>query len=109
MWDHPHLLVLDEITTHLDFHTVLALGKALKAFNGAVLLVSHDRFLMKSVIEGDMSLLGLDEEEPESNEHAEVVLQRSLYLLTNGDLKRLEHGVQEFEKSLEKRLAKLAI
>ena len=109
MWDHPHLLVLDEITTHLDFYTVVALGKALKAFNGALLLVSHDRFLMKSVIEGDIDLLGLDEEEPESVEEAEVELQRSLYLLKNGDLKRLEHGVQEFEGSLEKRLAKLAV
>ena len=109
VWDHPHLLVLDEITTHLDFYTVEALGKALKAFDGALLLVSHDRFLMKSVIEGDMDLLGLDEEEPERVEQAEVELQRSLYLLKNGDLKRLEHGVREFEGSLERRVAKLAV
>ena len=62
------LLYLDGFTTHLDFYTVVALGKALKAFNGALLLVSHDRFLMKSVIEGDTDLLGQDEEEPESEQ-----------------------------------------
>ena len=66
--------MLDEIPTHLDFHIVPALGKSLKAFIGAVLLVSHDRFPTKSVIEGDMSLLGLGEEESESNEDAEVEL-----------------------------------
>lgn len=109
VWDHPHLLVLDEITTHLDFYTVVAVAKALKAFNGALLLVSHDRFLMKSVIEGNTDSLGLDEEEPESEEEAEAELQRSLYLLKKGNLERLEHGVQEFEGSLEKRVAKLAV
>ena len=109
VWDHPHLLVLDKITTRLDFYTVVALGKALKAFNGALLLISHDRFLMKSVIEGDTELLGLDEKEPESGEEAEAELQRSLYLLKTGNLKRLEHGVQEFEGSLEKGVAKLAV
>ena len=102
---------MDEITTHLDFYTVVALVKALKAFNGALLLVSHDRFLMKSVIEGDTDLLGLEEEEEESEseEKTEAELKRLLYLLKNGNLDRLEHGVQEFEQSLEKRVAKLAI
>ena len=101
--------MLDEITTHLYFYTVVALGKALKAFNGAFLLVSHDRFLMKLVIKGDIDLLWLDEEaESEGKEEAEVELQGLLYLLRNGNLNRLEHEIQEFEQSLEKRVAKLA-
>ena len=113
VWDHPHLLILDEITTHLDFYTVVALAQALKGFNGALLLVSHDRFLMKSVIEGGTNSLGLDEaeeeEDSESEEKTGAELQRSLYLLKNRTLNRLEHGVHEFEQSLEKRVAKLAI
>lgn len=56
----PHLLVLDEITTCLDFYTVVALGKALRAFNSAIVLVLHDCFLVKSVIKGNTKLLSLD-------------------------------------------------
>ncbi len=100
--------MLDEITTHLDFYTVVALSKALRAFTGALFLVSHDRFLIKSVIEGDIELLGLDEDDvPQDDEETQAELQRSLYLLKSGKLSRLDHGVQEFEKKLEKRVAKL--
>jgi ATPase subunit of ABC transporter with duplicated ATPase domains len=110
VWSHPHLLVLDEITTHLDFYTVVALAKALRAFNGAILLVTHDRFLIKSVIQGNTELLGLDEEE-ESESEAEIQaqLQRPLYRLKNGGLSLLERGLQGFEEDLEKRVAKLSL
>jgi ABC-type Mn2+/Zn2+ transport system ATPase subunit len=52
VWEHPNLLILDEISTHLDFDTVSALELALNAFNGAILLVTHDRSMMKAVVEG---------------------------------------------------------
>jgi ATPase subunit of ABC transporter with duplicated ATPase domains len=110
VWNHPHLLVLDEITTHLDFYTVAALGKALRAFNGALLLVTHDRFLLKSVIHGNAELLGVDDEEEfESEEEAEAPPQRSLYQLQKGGLVLLDRGVQDFEEDLEKRVAKLTL
>lgn len=110
VWDHPHLLVLDEITTHLDFYTVVALAKALRAFNGAMVLVSHDRFLTKAVIEGDTELLGLEEDDSEDEEEEMAgKLRRNLYLLKGGGLKLLEHGVSDFEESLEKRVAKLSL
>lgn len=110
VWDHPHLLVLDEITTHLDFYTVVALAKALRAFNGAIVLVSHDRFLTKAVIEGDTELLGLEEDDSEDEEEETAgKLRRNLYLLKGGCLKLLEHGVSDFEESLEKRVAKLSL
>ena len=47
-WGKPNLLLLDEPTNHLDLEMRLALTLALQDFDGAVLVVSHDRHLLKS-------------------------------------------------------------
>ena len=47
-WGRPNLLLLDEPTNHLDLEMRLALTMALQEFGGAVLVVSHDRHLLKS-------------------------------------------------------------
>lgn len=47
-WERPNLLLLDEPTNHLDLEMRLALTMALQEFSGAVLVVSHDRHLLKS-------------------------------------------------------------
>ncbi|WP_263143925.1 ATP-binding cassette domain-containing protein [Pseudomonas sp. RIT-PI-AD] len=47
-WQKPNLLLLDEPTNHLDLEMRLALTMALQEFSGAVLVVSHDRHLLKS-------------------------------------------------------------
>ncbi|PLB44630.1 ABC transporter [Aspergillus steynii IBT 23096] len=110
IWNSPQLLILDEITTHLDFHTVTALASALSTFNGAILLISHDRFLVRSVIEGkqdaehtmDDHFEGVEEEAEEGHRRRRVV-----YVLTAGKLQEQPKGVEQFEQSLVKRVQKM--
>ena len=49
VWQRPNLLVMDEPTNHLDLQTREALSLALNGFEGSVLLVSHDRALLREV------------------------------------------------------------
>jgi ATP-binding cassette, subfamily F, member 3 len=49
VWQKPNLLLLDEPTNHLDLTTREALQMALNEFEGTVMLVSHDRALLRSV------------------------------------------------------------
>ncbi|MBJ6609661.1 MAG: ATP-binding cassette domain-containing protein [Candidatus Thiothrix moscowensis] len=49
IYQRPNLLLLDEPTNHLDLDMRLALSMALQAFKGAMLIVSHDRHMLKTV------------------------------------------------------------
>ncbi|KAK4701684.1 hypothetical protein P7C70_g4544, partial [Phenoliferia sp. Uapishka_3] len=49
----PALLLLDEVTTHVDAPTIAALAEALKRYSGAIVLITHDRWFSRIVIEGE--------------------------------------------------------
>ena len=85
----PHMLVLDEVTTHLDTGSVALLASELRKYEGAVLLVSHDRWFVRRVVEG--------EQEFEDEEDEVLKDPGKVYLVGGGAVRLLQRGVSEFE------------
>ncbi|TPX32529.1 hypothetical protein SmJEL517_g04365 [Synchytrium microbalum] len=76
VYKRPHLLVLDEVSNHLDMHTIQAMIDSLKAFTGAVILISHDQHFVREV-------------------------SQEVYAVRNGGVARLEGGVDEYVKTVK--------
>ncbi|KAI0508554.1 ABC transporter [Xylaria bambusicola] len=104
LWTSPHCLILDEATTHLDYETVTAMREALRVWPGAVVVVSHDRWFVRGVVEGHVDD---DDHLSDDDEEEETPRRRIVYRLRAGQMSALSGGVQQFETSLEKRVAKL--
>jgi ATPase subunit of ABC transporter with duplicated ATPase domains len=98
--DPPHVFILDEPSTHLDLATVSALARALQEYDGAVVLVSHDRFMMRTIVEGEAA---------DTDDKEEDRRRRMVYEVKAGKVKQLNGGVAAWETSLEKRLAKAGL
>lgn len=73
MLQSPHLLVIDELSNHLDVESVDALIYGLGRYNGTVVMASHDAHLIRSV-GGDA------------------------FVLFGGSLQRVEGGIDEYLK-----------
>ena len=67
VWQKPNLLLLDEPTNHLDLEMRHALTLALQAFEGAMIVVSHDRHLLRTTID-DLYLVHDKKVEPFSGD-----------------------------------------
>ncbi|KAL6881147.1 P-loop containing nucleoside triphosphate hydrolase protein [Trichoderma novae-zelandiae] len=106
-WKHPQCLILDEVTTHLDYETVTALREALNEWEGAVVLVSHDRWFMRGAVEGQVGDDGDDDDEDDDEEGEETKRRRIVYRLKGGALTELKDGVEGFGRVIEKRAKKL--
>ncbi|KAK7681416.1 hypothetical protein QCA50_015508 [Cerrena zonata] len=111
----PQLLVLDEVSTHLDMDTTSALIKSLRSYNGAILIVSHDRHLIQSVIEGaplipdiggDGSDSNRESDEDEEDDYNTGVVYR---VGPKGRVEALPGGVDDYISIVERRLSKEAV
>ncbi|KAG8947157.1 hypothetical protein FRC04_011010 [Tulasnella sp. 424] len=101
----PNLLVLDEVSTHLDLDTIQALVRALRVDSGAILLVSHDRYLVRCVVEGAPLVprddAGEEEEEEKSSDEGEGKVG-SVYIVSKR-FRVLEGGMDEYVRIVEKK------
>ncbi|HEX7054955.1 MAG TPA: ATP-binding cassette domain-containing protein [Burkholderiales bacterium] len=78
VWQRPNLLLLDEPTNHLDLETREALTVALAQFEGTLVLVSHDRHLLRATTE-QLLVVRDGRVEPfdgDLDEYRDAVLQR---------------------------------
>jgi len=59
--DKPSLIILDEPTNHMDLDSILALEEALQEYGGTLIIISHDRFFLESVVDTIWRFTYIDE------------------------------------------------
>ncbi|ORX82790.1 P-loop containing nucleoside triphosphate hydrolase protein [Basidiobolus meristosporus CBS 931.73] len=89
MLTNPHLLLLDEITNHLDLESIEGLREAIATFAGAVVLVTHDQYFVQETC---------GQNEDDEAEDSEAFDSR-IYVVRDHKV-RLIDDVQEYVDSL---------
>lgn len=102
---NPELLILDEPGNHLDYRGLAWLEQFLSDYRGAVLIVSHNRYLLDRVCERIIAIEGKKTEEYSGNYSwfrmkrlNDLVNQQSDYVANQKKLKRIESLVKKFQQ-----------
>ena len=105
VWQRPNLLLLDEPTNHLDLDMRQALTEALIEFEGALVVVSHDRHLLRSTTD-DLYLVHDRKVEPFDGD-LEAPKENANSAQARKDQKRREAELRAQTQPLRKEIARL--
>ena len=108
-FDGPHMIILDEPTNHLDIDSRQALMEAINAYSGAVILISHDPYLVEACADrlwlvGDGTVSDFD---GDLAEYRDMVLKRDTSSKGGGE-DRGRGNAQERRKAAAQARAELA-
>ncbi|MGB8454010.1 MAG: ABC-F family ATP-binding cassette domain-containing protein [Anaerocolumna sp.] len=129
--EEPDILLLDEPTNHLDLETIEWLEGFLKTYKGSVLIISHDRYFLDSVV-GKIVELSFDRANIYMGNYSYYVLEKERrflidyknYLNQQKKIDQMERQIERYRiwgemrdsdkmfkraKELEKRLAKIEV
>ncbi len=126
IWQQPNLLLLDEPTNHLDLDMRQALSMALQEYEGAMIIVSHDRFLVRTTVDqlnlvaenkvaifdGDLQdyekwLLAFRRQQEESDQSDKSAISRKELRQQNAQQRDQRRPLLQKIKKLEDELARL--
>lgn len=108
IFSSPHLLVLDEVTTHLDADTIDGLIETLEYWEGALLIITHDRHFMRCVVDREKIDRGEGDDGGDSEETAGGQ-PGTVYHVRKAGLRKLERGMQQYEEIVSKSVSKLKV
>jgi ATP-binding cassette subfamily F protein 3 len=106
-WQKPNLLLLDEPTNHLDLEVRHALTMAMQSFEGAVILVSHDRHLLRNTVDEFLLVANGEvvEFKGDLNDYQNWLTEQRRNLAPTKMVSRENRSLSADEKKEQKRLA----
>lgn len=101
---HPHILLLDEPDNHLDLPGKIYLEKLIRDYDGTVVLISHDRYLLDAVVthiaeleEGRLTLFSGNYTDFVLDKEERLARQEELYQIQQRGLKRMEEALRRYK------------
>jgi ATP-binding cassette subfamily F protein 3 len=93
------------LTTHVDAPTIQALALALKTYAGGIVLITHDRWFSRVVIEGESHRPSAPDESSDDDSSDEEEGRRGkTYKVGGGKVKQLEKGMGGYVAFVERKL-----